>query len=318
MKRRDFLASLAGTAAGAGFLAADGLALKRAQTRRRHAPVAQPNNKRSRIAISTWSFHNHFRATREKESALPGKMLVLLDFPEMIADRYQVHNLEFVAPHLASTEPAYIEELKGKLARAQSHVVNIPVDIEEIWNAGALSDADPKIRETAISASKKWIDIAQQLGARSVRCDPGKMNPDDLAPTTDSYKQLAAYGKSKGIYVLIENHGGVGSEHPEELIRLFKSVGGDSIGALPDFGNFPDEETRLRGLPLLFPYARTVCHAKGLEFDASGNETKFDFPKCVETSKQSGYKGVYSIEYEGAGDPYDGVQKVVDELERYL
>ena len=50
MKRRDFFARLAGTAAGAGFLAADGLALKRAQTRRRHAPVAQPNNKRSRIA----------------------------------------------------------------------------------------------------------------------------------------------------------------------------------------------------------------------------------------------------------------------------
>jgi len=30
----------------------------------------------------------------------------LLDFPEMIADRYKVHNLEFCAPHFASTEKA--------------------------------------------------------------------------------------------------------------------------------------------------------------------------------------------------------------------
>ena len=74
----------------------------------------------------------------------------------------------------------------------------------------------------------------------------------------------------------------------------------------------------MRGLPLLFPYARTVCHAKGLDLDASGNETKFDFAKCVEISKQAGYKGVYSIEYEGTSDPYDGVRKVVDELLRYL
>ena len=49
---------------------------------------------------------------------------------------------------------------------------------------------------------------------------------------------------------MIENHGGVGSEHPEELIEIFKEVGGSFVGALPDFGNFPDEETRLRGLAL--------------------------------------------------------------------
>ena len=322
MKRRDFLARLVGGAAGSSLLAAAGLegktlALQRKRSRGR-ATRPHPSDKRSRIGISTWSFHNLFPKTRDQDATATGKNLVLMDFPEMIADRYKVHNLEFVAPHFASTEPTYLQELKGKLLRAQSHLVNIPVDIEEIWNAGGLSDPEPRIRETAINASMKWIDIAKQLGARSVRCDPGKMNPDDLTLTIDSYQKLAAYGRSKGIHVIIENHGGVGSEHPEELVELFKGVGGDFIGALPDFGNFPDEQTRMRGLPLLFPYARTVCHAKGLDLDASGNETKFDFAKCVEISKQAGYKGVYSIEYEGPGDPYDGVQKVVDELLRYL
>jgi sugar phosphate isomerase/epimerase len=101
------------------------------------------------------------------------------------------------------------------------------------------------------------------------------------------------------------------------LVELFKAVG-KNCGALPDFGNFPDEATRQRGLKLLFPFARTVCHAKGLKFDDKGNETVFDFPKCVQTSKAAGFKGVYSIEFEGEGDPYEGVRKVVEELQRNL
>ena len=314
MLRRDFLTRLAGAAVAAGLTPCS-------ETRgaiQGHASRLSSGDKRERIAISTWSLHNYFQSTRENEFKLPGAMLALLDFPEMIADRYKVHNLEFCAPHFASTEPAYLGELKSRLVRTHSRLINIPVDIEEIWTKGGLSDPDRKVREAAVAASKKWIDIAAKVGSRSVRCDPGKMDPKHLGPTVESYKALAAYGQSKSVQVIIENHGGVGSEHPEELVSLFKRVGTAFVGALPDFGNFPDEPTREKGLPLLFPYAHVVCHAKGQEIDASGKETKFDFPKCVAISKQAGYKGIYSIEYEGPGDPYEGVQKVLDELLNYL
>jgi len=289
----------------------------RGQTKHHPASVNR-FDKRDRISISTWSLHNYFQSTREKEFTLPGNMLALLDFPEMIADRYKVHNLEFCAPHFASTEKTYLQEVKGRLVRAHSRVVNMPVDIDELWTGGGLSDTDEKVRDAAVNGSKIWIDVAAAIGSKSVRCDPGKLNPQDYSPTLDSYKRLAAYGRPKGVHVIIENHGGVGSEHPEELIRLFEQAGPDVVGALPDFGNFPDEETREKGLPLLFPYAHVVCHAKGLEFDAAGNETKFDFPKCIQISKKAAFTGVYSIEYEGPGDPYEGVQKTLDELLKYL
>jgi hypothetical protein len=90
------------------------------------------------------------------------------------------------------------------------------------------------------------------------------------------------------------------------------------VGALPDFGNFPDEATREKGLAELFPYASVVSHAKGLVFNSAGEETQYDFPKCLEISKKAGFKGIYSIEYEGPGDPYEGVQKTLDELLKYL
>ncbi len=270
-----------------------------------------------RIGISSWSFHNYFSTTLDDKLPKPAKWWDLRDFPEMIADRYHVHQLEMVAPHFESTKPSYVREVKSKLERAHSHLVNIPVDIRELGVKGGLSDPDPKIRDTAIAACMKWMDVAQELGAKSVRCDPGEINRSDLSNTISSYQKLADYAGSKSLYVIIENHGGVGSEHPEDLVKLFQAVGAH-CGALPDMGNFPDEATRQRGLPLLYPYAPTVSHAKGLEFDEHGVETAFDFPRAMLASKHAGFKGVYSIEYEGPGDAYTGVQNVVNELVRYL
>ena len=309
MKRRDFLARMTAglTASGvAKVWAAPGQAV----------PAA--GNKLARIGVSTWSLHNYFQRTREEDFKLPGNMLELLDFPEMIADKYKVHHLEFCAPHFTSTEPSYLKELKNRLAKAHSYVVNMPVDIEEIWTGGGLSDTDQKTRENAVNGGKRWIDIAAAIGSRAVRCDPGKMDAQNLAPTIDSYKSLATYGRAKGVHVIVENHGGVGSEHPEELVTVFKQVKNRFFGALPDFANFPDEPTREKGLRLLFPYARIVCHAKGLEFDPSGKETRYDFAKAMQIAKQAGFKGIYSIEFEGPGDPYEGVQKTLHELLKYL
>jgi sugar phosphate isomerase/epimerase len=303
MNRREFLQQSAAGLAGAALVSQAG------------AQPASP--KAARIGISTWSFHNSFSTTRDDNAPpLSGQPWDARDFPVMIADHYHVHEMEIVAPHI-SMQPSYIRDLKTRLERAHSHLVNIPVDIQELDQGGGLSDPDAKLRERIIAACTKWIDIAHELGARSVRCDPGKINTADLGPTVASYKALASYGASKDIFVIIENHGGVGSEHPEELVELFKAVG-KNCGALPDFGNFPDEATRQKGLKLLFPFSHAVCHAKGLKFDDKGNETAFDFAQCVKTSKAVGFKGVYSIEYEGEGDPHQGVQHVVDELLRYL
>jgi sugar phosphate isomerase/epimerase len=281
---------------------------------------AAASPKLERVCISSWSFHNYFASTREKDFQLSGEMLKLVDFPEMVADRYHVHTMEFVAPHFESTSPSYLNELKARLAKARSRVVNIPVDIEEFSNGGGLSDQNDAVRNKAIQGAMRWIDVGRELGCQSVRCDPGKMHPSNLAPTADSYQKIGTYGGMKRIKVIIENHDEIGSTHPEVLVSLFKMVGHHRVGALPDFGNFSDEATRERGLTLLFPWAFDVCHAKGYEFDSAGKETKFNFPKCVEISKKAKFRGVYSIEFEGPNtyDPYKGVQNVVDELVMYL
>ncbi|MGD0920424.1 MAG: TIM barrel protein [Terriglobia bacterium] len=267
---------------------------------------------RARIGVSTWSLHNLFPSTRDDNAPTPAKPLELLDVPEMIAERYQVHQVEFVAPHFGATSPSYLQDMKTRLARAHSHLTNICVDIDELELGGGLSDPDPKLRDRIVEACSKWIDIAHQLGADSVRCDPGKINSADLSPTVSAYRKLATYGASQRVAVVVENHGGVGSEHPEELVRIFSEVDSKFFGALPDFGNFPNQETRERGLLLLFPYARTVCHAKASRRREQGDDAQF-VARCVQLSKQAGFRGIYSIE-SGGPDPYGAVQHVIDLL----
>ncbi len=314
MLRRDFLARLAAGGASVA-LGRGGNAF--AYTHKKHATLS-PDAKLQRISISTWSLHNYFRGTRGSDFDLVGPLLALLDFPEMIVNRYKVHHFEFCSTHFPSTERAYLLELKYALSHTRSTIVNMPVDIKECGSEGTFSDPDREERMAALDAAKQWVDIAHALGVKSVRVGPGKVDPENLALTAASYQALAAYAQAKGVHVMVENHAGFGTGNPEELVRLLKLTGPGRIGALPDFANFPDEPTREKGLKMLFPYAPTVCHAKGLEFDADGAETGYDFPQAMQIAKTAGFRGVYSIEFDGPGDPYAGIQKTLDELLKYL
>jgi hypothetical protein len=240
-----------------------------------------------RICNSTWSFHTLFEKRR----------MQVLDFPELIADRYGVHHLEIVAPHFGDAAPG---DVQARLARAHSRIVNIPVDIKELWETPSLSSPDASISGRAVSLYSEWIERARELGVHSVRCDPGLINLKDLAPTIRSYRKLVEYGRARGVDVIVENHGSA-SEHPEQLAEILRESG---AGSLPDFGNFPDSATRERGLRLLFPLAKSICHVKRIP----------ELPRCLEIARESGFTGVYSIETGTPGDSYEAVQEVIDAL----
>ncbi|MEO6237944.1 MAG: TIM barrel protein [Vicinamibacterales bacterium] len=252
-----------------------------------------------RVCVSSWSFHTFFEIDRDN----PAKVLMdVRDFPGMVADQYHVHNVEIILPHFLSAEPSLVREFKERLARAHSRLVNMPLDFGVLWNKPAISSTDAAERDAAIALYKKGIDTAHALGSPSVRCDPGLVNLVDPAVTVDAYRQLAAYANAKGIKVVVENHGEI-SRNPDVLTAILKAAG---VGALPDFGNFPDEATRERGLRALFPLAGEVAHAKLREGQ--------DFARCMRIAAESGFKGVFSIEAGGPGDPYAEVQTIVDAL----
>jgi sugar phosphate isomerase/epimerase len=147
----------------------------------------------------------------------------------------------------------------------------------------------------------------------------GTAKTTDLSRPIAAYHELGEYGRTKGVKVLIENHGNVAGK-AENIVAIIKGAGPGEVGAVPDFGNFAEAE-RFHGLELLFPYASVVCHARyetpgGPEMD--GKLVTFDMARCMKIAAAAGFGGVYSAEFAGAGDPYAGTQRIIDALVKYL
>jgi hypothetical protein len=276
MRRRDFLAG----------------AVTAASSRVRAA--AQDSSKLGRVGVMSGDFDTLMTEVRDWSHPASPKQLDIMDFPEMLADRYRIHNVEVQQIHFLSMEPSYYRTFLQRLKKAKSRMVDMPLELDERGYAGIVSPCspDPAIRARAVELTKQCPSVMINQGTAPL--------PDDLGPSIEALKTLSAYGKAKNVAVIMENRG---RTPPERLVELMKASG---TYANPDIGNFPDEETRERGLRLMYPLSRNVSHVKI-------NPSRFDFARAIRISKEMGFKGVYSLET-GGPDPHKAVQSLLDEL----
>ena len=127
-------------------------------------------------------------------------------------------------------------------------------------------------------------------------------------------KMVAEYGASKNVVVNIENDEPE-IEQPARIARVIKAVASPYLRALPDFCNSmiiqDDQRFNNEGLRLLFPLAYNISHVKDSEQDGK-RVYRVDVDQIFAIAKQAGYKGYFSMEFEGAGDPYEGTNKLLD------
>jgi hypothetical protein len=265
--------------------------------------AAQDNSEKlKRVGCMSGCFGSLMTEVRDWSKPASPKELDIMDFPEMLADRYHIHNVEVQQFHFLSMEPSYYGKFLDRVKKARSQMIDMPLELDEKGYSGTISPCspDPQIRARAVELTKQWIDRAAMIECPSVMINQGAMLPEELGPVIEALKTLSVYGKSKNVAVIMENRGRTA---PETLAQVIKASG---TYANPDIGNFPNEETRERGLRLLYPLSITVSHVKR-------NPARFDFAKAIRISKEMGFKGVYSLET-GGPDPYAAAQTVLDEL----
>jgi len=248
-----------------------------------------------RIGMSSVTFRARFRQTKIKNHS-PISELKLVDVPEYFADRFKVHNVEFWSKHFESQSPAYLQELKKRIAETKSLLINVQID--ERYN---LADSNEESRQKSVAFFKTWIGSAIAVGSKSIRANTGSGSVDSCIR---SFREIEKYAKQKGILLLVENHGGLSSD-PDALIQVVKAIGSKNLEILPDYGNFPPG-IRYEGLKAILPHARHLISAKTHQFDENGKHTDFDFDRCMRMAQASGFRGYYSAEY------YDGHGKSVD------
>ncbi len=265
-----------------------------------------PTAPRDRLAVASWSFHEYFEHSK----------IDIKNFAAMVADRYKIHNVELLGQHLRSTTPEYLKELRAAVERAGSHVINIPAG-----GRASLYHPDPHQRAAAVADGKKWVDVAIALDSPGVRLNLAGVKgvaPDPVL-AAEGLTTISQYGASKNVIVTLENDDPV-TEDAFFIVKIIDRVNSPWLRALPDFCNSMlkgDEKFNYDAVQAMFQRAYNICHVKDSEVD-EGKVFHVDLARTFAIAKSNGYKGYYSIEFEGEGDPYAGVEKLAQGALKYM
>jgi hypothetical protein len=327
MKRREFLAAAAGAAVVAG-VARSGWGQEPA------APPPDPGRpasadpaKLARISIMTLNFGSILKLPGQNAS--PARTLDVFDLPQMYADVYGVHNIEFQHSHIVSTEPAYLKELRARVERVKSRITQINME----FGSMNISAADPVQRVQAIDLTKRWVDHAVILGCPRVMANQGQPSQENKAYTIATLKAMGDYAKSKGVKVSMETRGGGGGGRrggaagtaaapsiaggpppggiasppapptpppapaaptgPPAYVLLKEIIEGSGTYSNVDIGGVgaPNQQALHTAILALLPSSSGNMHIK--------RSPNWDLPTAIKYTVEIGYKGLYSIELNG-------------------
>lgn len=270
-----------------------------------------PAAARERLAIASYSLRTMIASPRRQASAdASASRMDIKDFPAYAVEHFNVRKVEILGQHLRSTEAGYLQEFRRALTSAGAQVVNIPTSV-----GASLYDPDAARRALAVENAKKWIDTATALDCPSVRIHiqrAGNAVPD-VDRTAEGLVNIAQYGASKSVVVNLENDD-LFTEDALFLAKVIDRVNSPWLRALPDFCNSMmkgDENFNYEAMKAMFARAYNIAHLKDSEVE-NGKVFRIDLARTFEIAKAAGYKGYFSVEFEGQGDAVTGTQKLVD------
>jgi len=299
MRRRDFLrtSALAASAARIGF----------AQTR---------EQKLERVAIMSLCFSSILKTPAASDDK--NRTLDVMDLPQMIVERYGVHYVEMQHSHFLSTEPAYLREFRDRVKKAKAQVNQINVEFGPL----NISATDPIRRLETIDLTKQWVDHAADIGCPRVMVNQGTLAPEIRKEAIATLRVMGDYGKTKKVYITMENRGGGGAGRGGPAVPpgtpvpyratwqdVVEAIKGAGIHANPDVGNFPDEESRHAGLRVMYTMTSGSSHCHYAP-------ERYSEADALKIAKEVGYKGLFSIEAgrNNGSDPYAATQTILEEI----
>ncbi len=280
----------------------------------RGAEQGSKRGKLERLACNSWPFRAYFDTPQMHEYRKPEyPLLTQADFPQFLADNFQIHNVEFLPQHFSDTDDSTIEKVKAGLKKANSHCCNL-MGLEIPGGAFERNSDNQALAKEA----DRWAGVAVALGSPSMTIALNGKGTVDAKVAAHNVTPYAEAAKRHGIKLLFHNDD-LRTESAEILISVIKQLGRFQAGTCPDFGNFATKsaEFALAQLRMLAPYASNICHAK----DGIANDGKFyrdDFSESMKVMRDAGFKGLYSLEFEGLDTPLQGVRKLMNVTEQFL
>ena len=174
-----------------------------------------------------------------------------------------------------------------------------------------------ELQRAEVESAKKWIDVAERVGATHVRVFGGSIPKDAsesqaIAWAVEVLKRAAEYAGGKGIILGVEDDGGL-TTTAEPTVAIVKQADSPWVGINLDTGNFP--KNGYSQVALCIPYAVNV-HFKERIASADGTKETANWDRLLSMFVQGGYKGFVSLEYESTESSETAVPRLAAELRR--
>lgn len=276
-----------------------------------------PTEPRARLGVASYPFRAHFNTPHNWARDHVAPLMDLKQFAEMVVKRFNVRNIEPLDVHFQSTDAAYLDGLRSSWEKTGVKVIDIPVD-----GRGSFYDTNEAQRGQAVDFAKHWVDVAVTIGSPSIRAHIGGARgvKPDVDRAAESLRRVADYGAEKNVQINLENDDLV-TEDAFFIVKVIERAAHPYLHALPDFGNSMmtgNADFNYRAVTAMFQHAYNISHVKDGESNDQGQFISVDVGKTFGIAKAAGYKGYFSMEWEGQGDPYDGTAKLIEQSVKYL
>lgn len=302
LSRRCFLTQAAlcsGAMAGASVLGTPRLAAVE--------PLQRPGRARFQLSLAAYSFRDSFNATD------PARRITLFDFVDFCAD-HGCTGTELTSYYFPK------DLTDAFLLRLKRHVFlrGLAVSGTAVGNNFALPLGDARDRE--IAQTRRWIDHAAVLGAPHIRVFAGDPKGGELAPAKrrciEALETTADYAGSKGIFLGLENHGGIVAD-VADLLEIVRAVKSPWLGVNLDSGNFYSDADPYDEMARLAPYAVNVQIKVEVNRRGRGKEPT-DLTRVTRVLREANYQGFVALEYEAAPDPWKAVPEWLERMRAAL
>jgi sugar phosphate isomerase/epimerase len=204
-------------------------------------------------------------------------------------------------PHFSIDESEYSIDRLMEIANSYGlQIANIGTYCGRRFSSDSREEIQRELQDT-----KTTIDIANRLGARSIRVVPGSGEREVLDKIVPYFREAAEYAELKGVYMGFENHGGGISGDPDACAELSEKVGSKYFGVLYEPCNLMHGGVDYKEALARFHQYVTHVHLKD---GAQQEDGKFrstmlgggviDAKWVVENLNKAGYTGDFALEYE--------------------
>lgn len=198
------------------------------------------------------------------------------------------------------------------------HRRGITISGGAIRNDFCQSDAT-KVRDD-IEHAKRWIDHYAILGAPVIRIFAGNQPKGETWGATvkrcvEACETLAKYAAERGVYLGLENHGGVTAK-AEGLLEIVNKIQAKSFGINFDSGNFSTSADPYAELEMIAPYA--VNAQIKVEISPNKQPQETDLARVLDILRKAGYSGWVALEYEASEDPMVAIPRWLKKLKLLL